>query len=123
MILPFQTHHGDNLMVLVATTIEVFYAFGTLFIACELGQRINLVFDECNEMVDQFDWYLFPDDIQRMLPMILNFTQQTFELKCFGSAACNREMFKYVSGSDPIVRLRNQSKLIINSIEFYFVFF
>lgn len=76
--------------------IEVFYAFGVMFMTCELGQRINIAFVECGEMVEQFDWYLFPAEIQRMQPMILNITQQPFELKCFGSTACDRDTFKSV---------------------------
>ena len=76
--------------------IQVTYAFGVMFVACELGQRLNLAFDECNDMIDQFNWYLFPAEIQRMLPLILNFMQQPVEIKCFGSTALDRETFKYV---------------------------
>ena len=76
--------------------IQVIYAFGVVFIACELGQRVNLAFVECSDMIDQFDWYLFPAEIQRLLPIILNFTQQPVEIKCFGSTTLDRETFKYV---------------------------
>lgn len=89
--------HRDNLVVLLMTMIETFYAFGVMFISCELAQRINLEFDECRAMVNQFDWYLFSEEIQRILPLILNFMQQPFEINCFGSATCDRETFKYVS--------------------------
>lgn len=68
-----------------------------LLTAKSMGQRTNLAFDECSQMVDQFNWYLFPSKIQLMMPLILNFTQQPFEIKCFGRAACDRETFKYVS--------------------------
>lgn len=77
--------------------MEAIYSFGVLFITCEIGQRIYLKNDECAEMVDQFDWYLLPPKIQRILPIILNFMQQPFELKCFGSKTCDRELFKSVS--------------------------
>lgn len=90
-------HHSDNLAAFSITMIEAFYAFGLLFMACELCQRAIVVFDECSEMVDQLEWYLLPTKIQRMLPLILHFNQQPIEIKCFGSAACNRETFKYVS--------------------------
>lgn len=77
--------------------IEVIYAFGVLFVACEIGQRINLAFDDCPEMVNQCEWYSFPAEVQRIVPLILNFTQQPFVVKCFGSKACDRETFKCVS--------------------------
>lgn len=77
--------------------IETAYAFGIMYIACELGHHMNASFNECSEMVDQFDWYQLPLEIQRILPMILTCTQQPFQIIFFGSAACDRETFKCVS--------------------------
>lgn len=82
--------------MLLITIFEVIYSFGVLLIACELGQRINLAFMECSDMFDQFEWYSFPAEIQRMLPLILNFMQQPIEVKCFGSTTNDRDTFKYV---------------------------
>lgn len=78
------------------TAIEVSYSFGLLFMACELGQRVSLAFGECSGMIYQLEWYSLPTTVQRLLPLLLNFTQQTFELNCFGSTTCDREAFKYV---------------------------
>lgn len=75
---------------------EVFYSFGVLLIICEICQRVNFAFNECNEMTNQLQWYLFPADIQRMLPLIFNYMQQPVDIKFFGSAACDRETFKHV---------------------------
>lgn len=72
------------------------YAFGILSASCELGQRITVAFDECNVLIYHCDWYLSPVEIQRILPIIVNFAQQPIVIKCFGSAACDRETFKYV---------------------------
>lgn len=93
----FQLHHSDNLAVLLVTTIQVMYAFVVLLIACELGQRFHLAFFDCSEMIGQFEWYSFPYEIQRMLPVVIHFAQQPVDIKCFGSAACDRETFKSVS--------------------------
>lgn len=67
-----------------------------MMIACEIGQRVNNAFDECSEMVDQLDWYLFPAKTQEILPIIINFAQQPIVFYCFGSAAAIRDTFKYV---------------------------
>lgn len=40
---------------------------------------------------------LMPNEMQRMLPSILQFAQQSVETKCFGTIACGRETFKFVS--------------------------
>lgn len=79
------------------TLVCAFYAFGLLSITCEVCQRLNLAFEKCSDMFDQLDWYLFPNKIQRMLPIIFAFTQQPTEVKCFGSIACDRVSFKRVS--------------------------
>lgn len=80
--------------------------------ACELGQRFSLAFDECSALIEQFRWYLFPADVQRMLPVILNFTQQPIDKKCFGSVAADREAFKYVRVSlrDIKIQLTKKNK-------------
>lgn len=97
ILILIQTHHHDNQLAEVMITILLlFYAFGGLLIACECGQRTNQAFEECTDMIDQFKWYLFPKEIKRILPLILAFTQQPFELTVFGSASCDRESFKYV---------------------------
>lgn len=82
--------------MLLITIIEAMYAFGVVFISCELGQRSTNDFEECSEMIEQLDWYLFPAEIQRMLPIIINFAQQPIVFYCFGSAACSRDTFKKV---------------------------
>lgn len=98
-LLMIQVQHADNLAVLLITMMEIIYAFGVLVVCCEICQRATQSFDECSDMVAQFDWHLFPVRIQRMMPTILHFTQQPIEIVCFGSTACNREIFKYVSVS------------------------
>lgn len=85
------------MQIVLMTILSVVYAFMVFFISCELGQRLNVAFDECSELVDQFAWYRFPKKVKRLLPLTLNFTQQPIELKCFGSVACSRETFKSVS--------------------------
>lgn len=77
--------------------MEIFYPFAVLLLACELGQRINVAYEECSEMVDHLDWYLLPMKVQRLHPLVLHFTQQPIDIKCFGSVECCRDTFKYVS--------------------------
>lgn len=94
--------HDDNFALLLLTMIQTCYAFGILFIACEICQRVNLAFAECNDMINQFKWYLFPANCQRMLPFIICLAQQPVNIRCFGSAQCDRETFKCVSETEQI---------------------
>lgn len=79
------------------TLLEVIYAFGVMLSACELGQRVQQAFIECSDIIYQLDWYKFPAEIQQILPLIMNFTQQPINFECFGSTACVRETFRFVS--------------------------
>lgn len=99
-------------MVLFITAIQTFYSFGVVFIACELCQRAKFAFEECIEMIDQFEWYFFPAEIQRMLPSIIHFTQQPIELKCLGSTACDREAFKSVRIQSVLFKITVASLLV-----------
>lgn len=72
-------------------------AFILIFIACELGQRMTDAFDEISLEIDQFNWYLFPRDLQRTLLTIIPIAQQPVLLECFGNKDCTRETFKSVS--------------------------
>lgn len=72
------------------------FAFTTVLIACELGHRMNCSFERILFTIEQFDWYLFPIEIQRMLPLIIAIAQQPVTLECFGSIECSRQVFKNV---------------------------
>lgn len=72
------------------------FSLTIVLIACELGQRMSDAFDEMNFTIGQFDCYLFPIEIQRMLPLIIANAQQPVTLECFGSIKCTREVFKNV---------------------------
>lgn len=83
--------------MLSASIVELCYAFGIVLIICEFGQRCCSAFDGIIGIIDQFNWYSFPYEIQRLLPIILIMMQQPVALKCFGSISCNHENFKKVS--------------------------
>ena len=68
----------------------------TLFVTCEFCQQISNAFEEINDLIVQFNWYRFPNEINRMLPAILIVTQHPAKFKCFGSISYDRETFKAV---------------------------
>ena len=70
-----------------------------IFVGCEFAQRGCNGLNKINDVIDQFDWYLFPHKINRILPMIIIIAQQKIAIKCFGSISCDRDTFKKVSTS------------------------
>lgn len=73
------------------------FASITVFIACELGQRMGDAFDGISSTIDKLDWYLFPTKVKRMLPTIIANAQPPLTLACFGSIICDRNNFEKVS--------------------------
>lgn len=67
-----------------------------IFAACEIGERGIALFEKMENEINQFEWYLFPLRIQRMLPTILIVAQEQAIINCFGSIACTRQCFKEV---------------------------
>lgn len=91
----FQTH-DKNPMKLIVIGYEGVYSFGLLFISCETCHQLSNAFEECGETFDQFTRYAFPVNIQRNMPLVINFGQQPVEFYCFGSIACTRDTYKRV---------------------------
>lgn len=96
----------------IITALQIFYAFGIFGVACELSQRIIVAFDECNDMICRFEWYLLPAEIQIVLPLIMQFAQQPVNMKCFGSVACDRDTLKYVSKTGPFALFLFRDRLL-----------
>ena len=75
-------------MALLLTIIDACIAFGTLFIACELSQRVENAFSEIADDMDQLDWYLLPNELKQTLPLVMLMVQEPVTLECFGSISC-----------------------------------
>lgn len=84
------------MIILLETINEAFYAICIIFIICEFGERLTIAYDEMNCQIEQFDWYLFPIEIKRLLPILMIDAQQRVELQCFGTLSASRESLKKV---------------------------
>lgn len=75
---------------------EILYAFGIVFIVCEISERIINAFTEISNVINQFDSYRFQIKMQRMMPTIVMITQNEIAIEYFGSLSCSRKAFKKV---------------------------
>ena len=92
----FQSTGIIGLEQLIIPILELEGSFILVFITCEIFGKISNDFDTISDIMDQFKWYLFPVEVQRILPTILMHAQQPVNINCFGSIPCNRETFKQV---------------------------
>lgn len=93
----FQSHGKIDSVMLSDIASATFQVFGRLFVACELGQQISNTFSQIDDIFDQFNWYLFPSEVQRILPTAILYVQQPIEVRFFGSFSSDRDQFKRVS--------------------------
>lgn len=87
-------------MSLLLLILSGIFALTLVSIACELGQRLNNAFDRINLTIDRFNWYLLPNEVKRVLPVVIVIAQQPVSLKCYGSIVCTRDVFKDVCNDD-----------------------
>lgn len=66
------------------------------YLPCEFGERLSNGVVEISESIAQFNWYLFPFEVRKILPIILLGVQQPVEIRFFGSVACTRDSFEKV---------------------------
>lgn len=93
-VIELQSNGEINLNRMIMPVLELVVSFLLVFISCELIGRINYGFEAIGNI--QHEWYLFPSNVQKMLPLILLYAQQPVNINCFGSIPCNRETFKKV---------------------------
>lgn len=98
-----------NYLFLLLIISEASAGIAGVFLSCDLGQRSSDNWNAINLKFDQFDWYLFPNELKRILPIIIAVAQQPAELKCFGSFSLSREVFKKVSQSNRFLELKSVS--------------
>lgn len=86
----------STVLLLQSILFYGFWAFGMVYFACELGQRLSIAYDDVENKVSKLDWYLLPMETQRMLPTLMCNTQKPFKVVCFGGISCERDTFKTV---------------------------
>lgn len=82
--------------VMVVPIFLVFWAFTFIFLYCELGKAVTDEFINFDEDLCQCKWYLLSADIQRMMIIFMNDSQQPVLLHGFGNFTCTRDSFKNV---------------------------
>lgn len=85
-----------SILLLDTIVYYTFLAFGSVVIICEMGQRLSNAFDEIGELMWQLEWYLYSNEIQKMLPTILVAVRKPIAIEFFGSLSCSREFMKKV---------------------------
>lgn len=98
-------NHTDTMMLLMAFGYAVI-TLGSVFFLCEITQRSCDGFNRFDQVIQQTDWYMYPMQLKKLVPIVLIVVQKPVELQCFGGITCDRELFKRVSSYDQSRMLR-----------------
>lgn len=96
LFMDFQSQHTINQMVLVFLITAMLCSFGFILLLCEFGQRVNDSFEHIHDTINKFEWYMFPLEMQKLLPIMMNVADQQVTIKVFGNISCDRDTFKTV---------------------------
>lgn len=97
----FQLHQEMNNMTLAIIIVQALFGIVAVCSSCDLGQRSSDKWNEISLRIDQFKWYMFPNELNQILPTIIATAQQPVELKCFGSLTLSRQTLKKVRPLNP----------------------
>lgn len=86
-------------VMLWTAIFDVFCVSGSLFLACEIGQRLTDLFEDINEQLEGLNWYLFPLKMQQLLPILLINAQEEVVIGCYGAINCSRVQCQKVNNS------------------------
>lgn len=90
-----QSQDTPNPIALVKISILLFWSVVEIFVFCETSERLTIEFDEI-DFYNEWDWYLFPNEVRRILPTIIINVQEPVALQGYGNITCTRETFKRV---------------------------
>lgn len=68
-----------------------------MFVFCDLGENVSTQFGQIDNLIYCCDWYTFPKDIQRLLPIVMMAAQEPVVLQGFINLKCTRDAFKKVN--------------------------
>ncbi|XP_031622113.1 odorant receptor 94b-like [Contarinia nasturtii] len=85
-----------NWEIFVFILMIMFWTYIDLFMVCYFGEELTTAFEELTNEIYRCEWNLFPNCVQRILPIVLQISQQPVQIKGFASFVCSRDTFKKV---------------------------
>lgn len=107
----FQAHGEIETLILFESIVIFIAALLLVMIACEIGQRFCNAFEDVEYALSQINVYLLPREVQRLLPMVIMYSQEPFVVQFFGSLCCTRVQFQKVTTAPCAQPLTTQKKI------------
>lgn len=83
-------------MVLPRPIVSNICQFSWIYLLCNNGEEVSSKFGKLSDSFFHCSWYTFPTDLQKLIPIVINFAQKDVRMNGIGNLACTRETFKQV---------------------------
>lgn len=94
ILCPFHFEQNNGFSAeLISPMIFIFWSIFPIFLFCNLGEDVSSEFAGLNNALYQGNWYTFPNEVQRIMPILLIATQQQVVPRGFGNLLCLRQFF------------------------------
>lgn len=70
----------------------IYWSFAQFFVICDICQRVTSHYEI--DIYTDWEWYKFPENIRRALPIAIIGNQMPIEVKGLGNIECTRDTFK-----------------------------
>lgn len=102
------------MLELIEPLCLIFWSVVLILFFCDFGENVTTKFLAIDRSICACEWYLFPHQVQQMLPTIMMSTQKPVIFQGFGNVICAREAFKTVSDSQEYIPLMIYTESIYN---------
>ena len=85
-----------DFITVVQSVSMVFWSFSFVLFFCESGEMVTNQFNQFHEELCQFDWYLYPSEIQQLYLTFIMYTHRPAVIYGYGNILCTRDVFKMV---------------------------
>lgn len=91
--------HDNSIELLAVISVfgSMFWSFAALFITCEISEVSTEASGKIETELIELDWYIFPIEVQTMLPTCILLAQDVCVIKIFGSSTIGRDTYKQVN--------------------------
>lgn len=93
----FKSEPNPNLADLMISSILAVWMIILILLTCEFGERLTNQYEIFYYEFGQCNWYLFPFEIQQVLPIIISNIQRPVMIRGYANTVCRREAGKTVT--------------------------
>lgn len=91
-----QSGNAYNYIPLAILMCEIFWSIAIVFSFCEFGERVSKGFEKSCDTIKQLDWYSYPYEMQRLLPMVMLIVNKPVSVRIYGNISGTRGTFREV---------------------------